>query len=254
MIDGTAPHEYDMRYPAVRDTLVDLSRGLDASLLSPRRETIASLMKDKSKCYKNAYSYLHLAGISRKIVENDITEGLDCKATEGLIDCIKSGTRGESKRVKKRLYSSVSRLGLTHLSKDIKQYERVYAFPRSIESEIIITTIYNKIFSGDITVFPSPLSEEIVDGFIIESSGTAVIMRDDECDFDTELYIRKSDRDNSAAMEIYKKAIDEAKKRLIEAFKYHEELEKIYGEAMDFSVNDEIYASLIEKINIELNN
>ena len=63
MLDGTAPHVADMRYPGAASSLADLSRFWDPELLEARREEIAAHAALKQAEYASAYRLLGAAGL-----------------------------------------------------------------------------------------------------------------------------------------------------------------------------------------------
>ena len=67
--DGTAPHTVDVRYPAVRESLVDLGEFWHGERLLPHRERIIALTDEKAKKYSSAYSSLSAAGKLREVCD-----------------------------------------------------------------------------------------------------------------------------------------------------------------------------------------
>ena len=63
MLDGTAPHVLDMRYPGAASALADLSWFWDPALLEARREEIAAHTARKLAEYACAYRLLGAAGL-----------------------------------------------------------------------------------------------------------------------------------------------------------------------------------------------
>ena len=62
MMDGTAPHVLDPRYPGARDTLVSLGDCLDAPAMRPLLPEIRRLNDAIAGRYRQAYAYLAAAG------------------------------------------------------------------------------------------------------------------------------------------------------------------------------------------------
>ena len=61
MLDGTAPHVLDMKYPGAASSLVDVSRFWDSGILERRREEIEGHCAVKSAEYASAYRWLGAA-------------------------------------------------------------------------------------------------------------------------------------------------------------------------------------------------
>jgi len=62
IVDGTSPHVMDVKYPCVRETIVNLGQFWDESKLMPKREEIIEFTDKKSAHYKNAYKCLNAVG------------------------------------------------------------------------------------------------------------------------------------------------------------------------------------------------
>ena len=61
IVDGTAPHVVEAKYPAVRDKLIALGDYIDEGKVLPYYEEIASLCSEKAKRYNRAYRHLKTA-------------------------------------------------------------------------------------------------------------------------------------------------------------------------------------------------
>lgn len=258
LIDGTSPHQYDMRYPIARDCLVDLSVGICEEKIEKQLKIIAELIRKKTECYKFAYSYLQLSGNSYKILMDECFKQIKSSAINELLFKLPINTQLKGKRKKTKLYSAVSRLGFTSLDISENGYYRVYSFKRCAASQAVLTALYERLFSlGDITLFKSPLDDALLDGFSLDSQGVLFKLTEgDYTENEREFFspdIEKALARLECADKIYRASLDEAVKWLDVAFLEHRRLEEIYGEAMDFTKNAEITEKLILKINNELN-
>lgn len=72
VLDGTAPHVVDMKYPGACSSLIDVSRFWNAEELEENKEEIIALAKRKSERYRSAYRYLAAA----ETLEGEMTETL----------------------------------------------------------------------------------------------------------------------------------------------------------------------------------
>ncbi len=61
ILDGTAPHTRDPKYPGVRDILVDLGRYWDREVLQKNRKEIISLTDENKALYQEVYDQLKKA-------------------------------------------------------------------------------------------------------------------------------------------------------------------------------------------------
>ncbi|MBE6683598.1 MAG: hypothetical protein E7595_05530 [Ruminococcaceae bacterium] len=83
--DGTSPHIMDVKYPCVRESIINLGQFWDEKKLLPHREEIISLTDRKSQKYADAYRSLSALG-----TVNDLKRGLILPAIdrERLDKCI----------------------------------------------------------------------------------------------------------------------------------------------------------------------
>lgn len=259
LIDGTAPHEYDMKYPSARDHIIDLSRHLNEMALENEREKIVDLIKEKKKYYDFAYKYLHLAGNSYKILKEATLPYAKYDEIKLLVKGLFSNGSERVGSLKSRLYSSFSKSGLTYLDMRFVRYERVYCFDAGYRSQILFSLILSEIspLGFDIAVFPSAFSDDIIDGFSVNGD-TLFISVGDVPTYKADCYFEKMPDEDTAllyhAEKIYESALDSAVEALQIAFKNHLALEKIYGGAMDFEKNKLLTKNLIEKIRQDIGN
>lgn len=71
LVDGTAPHVLDPRYPGAQDTLVSLGDYLDEPAMRPRLPEIRRLNDEIAARYRQAYAYLAAAG---RVLESALQE------------------------------------------------------------------------------------------------------------------------------------------------------------------------------------
>ncbi len=70
VVDGTAPHLFDPKYPGAVEIIVNLLYSMDVNNYSLDKAQIIKLSEEKSEAYKDAYSYLKIAGtIYDRIIE-----------------------------------------------------------------------------------------------------------------------------------------------------------------------------------------
>ncbi len=63
MLDGTAPHTYDPKYPGVCDEIINLGGYWDKRILEKSHDKVISLSKKKSKLFSEAYEDFSAAGV-----------------------------------------------------------------------------------------------------------------------------------------------------------------------------------------------
>lgn len=64
VLDGTAPHVWEMRYPGVKSEIIDVSKYLDKAELEPHKDEIISATAMKSAEYASTYRYMRAASVA----------------------------------------------------------------------------------------------------------------------------------------------------------------------------------------------
>ena len=256
LIDGTSPHEYDMKYPIARDTIVDLSKHIDEGLITQKRKEILELIEKKQNHYRFAYKYLHIAGEIYKVISEITKKYLKKDDIKALVNELLKNTESIDGKEKNFLYSAFSRDGITRLSVP-GGGGNAYYFNSSVRTEILFSALIPEIKKhfSDITVYTSPLSEEIPEGFLLNGE-ILFTTRKEASTYNSECYFEKETPTDKETLDgltkLYEKLLDMAQDELSSAFLNHSTLEKIYGECMNFEKNDSVYESLIEKIKSEI--
>ena len=257
LIDGTSPHEYDMKYPAVRDFTVDLSKHIDEEAIECEKEKVIFLIKQKKKHYDFAYKNLHLAGIAYETIMDIAKPYAKLHDISKLAKKLFPNRYESCAEIKHALYSAFCRVGLVSLDTNDKIFERTYYFEQGYKTQILFSMLISEIKTRSltITVFPSPLSEDIIDGFSVDGKtlfkaceGAATYKA--ECYFNT--FDDCEDKMIRSLYEIYNTALTAAEEAMKGAFENHTALEEIYGAHMNFEKNTHLSDELIEKIRSEL--
>lgn len=63
IIDATAPHAYDMKYPGAYESIIDLSKFWNESALEKNKREIKALFEEISERYRGVYCILKTAGL-----------------------------------------------------------------------------------------------------------------------------------------------------------------------------------------------
>lgn len=257
LIDGTAPHEYDMKYPAMRDITVDLSRHLNERELEKHGAKIKRLIKEKKKCYDTAYKNLHLAGISYKAILETTMPYARSIEIKNLAKKLFSDENTRAEKLDLKLYSAFCKEGLILLDRNDEQYKKAYYFDSGYKTHILFSQLYGEIKKRgyDITVFPSPFSDDVIDGFSVNDEVLFKI-RDSAPTYKSDCYFDNFDGRDGEIINSYEKifnlSLEAAKQSLKWAFENHRSLEEIYGSHMDFEKNTRLSEDLIAKIKFEL--
>ena len=92
ILDGTAPHIVDPKYPGARDSIINLGECLDESALRPRLQHIRICMADHAAASRRAHAYLKAAHALHKdnaaLISSCIDQGRLSRMTQALISAI----------------------------------------------------------------------------------------------------------------------------------------------------------------------
>lgn len=67
IVDGTAPHLMDVKYPSVRESIINLGAFWDDDKLKVKRKELMTLTDRKNDCYEQAFRVLSAAGSIREL-------------------------------------------------------------------------------------------------------------------------------------------------------------------------------------------
>ncbi len=86
VVDGTAPHVTEMRYPGLASSLLDLSAFLNGAKLQPHREEIMELGERKTTLYRSAHRYLKAMETVEGEYFDTLCRGVDLRKLTGWVN------------------------------------------------------------------------------------------------------------------------------------------------------------------------
>ena len=275
VVDGTAPHVIEAQAPGAIEEYISLGSAWDAQALSPKKKEILSIKQEIASCYSQVY---HLLEQAKKIHDDwekiyiantdyerlsDISRAFCCgllkgcpskpvrgsevhrffgaSTPEGSINYIDNLTEGLNKRyfIKGRPGTGKSTLmkQLAAQAMDAGLDAEIYhcSFDPDSLDMVVLRDIGLAVFDATAPheLFPSRGSDEILDLY----SGAVKPGTDEE------------NAPQLAAIEdSYNAHIRESRKLLGTIHTLHDDLERIYINAMDFSIIDKITEDLTAQI------
>lgn len=260
--DGTAPHLLDVRYPCVRESIINLGMFWDDRALLPRRDEIISLTDRKSKCFARAYDCLGAAGKISESLDSRAAEYLDRAKLNRYAERLVSRLCG-TKGVQRRLITSAFTLHGTETLPSFGNVKKVclvdtkHGFARELltlcadiakvkglRSDISMSEL--DITSPDAVFFPN---EKVL---ICEKTKRPF----SGCETEKHISCDRFYDERISAGKIRERAVSkleagllaEAEKHLADASEIHGEIERIYIRSMDFASLDAYTLSLSERI------
>ena len=270
VLDGTAPHTVDPKYPGVCENIINLGEAWNIEKANEINTITRELTARKNSAYKKAYAYLSSCMSAREVKMNCIApcilENKMIRAVERL--CSKYKFKANTSECKEVFTDCVSGYGNIHLDtferhSEIKYFIRDYA---DISSIFLDTLSYELIKRGArLTIAVDPLYPEQYKGIFVNDLNLSFTMYNDD-------YCRNLDKRqipykiiNLARFcataqfkrnKVFYKYADKSEKILMNgaikqlsiAASTHDEIEKYYYSITDFSVTNKITEDLLNKI------
>lgn len=265
IVDGTAPHIMDPRYPGAYDVIINMADCWDDSVLINKKSKIIQLSYTIANCHQMATACISAATalldnniqISKSYVNQTIVNDFIHK----ILKEIKGAKAGKEK---KRLLSAVSVGKTVFFSETIKALSTIiYTIPDmwGAASSLILSELHHTALSlgiEHITCYCSIRTPEKIDHIIFPSVGITVTTVNDfhwlnntnqHIVEDLEKPIKKSELEQmSLHLHKAKELIDMASNHIERAKLLHDDLEAFYVNAMDFSNVDDIYYKILNEI------
>ncbi len=272
IIDATSPHSYDMKYPGIKDNIIDISRFWDKNTLIKNKDNIKDLFDVISTKYKSVYSILRSAGImyTQQIVESENNCDKQ-KVSEFVKKYIKQNAfipQCTEAKINNRFLSAISCNGSALQEKtitDICKNGIILEDELNLSSYIISKFIaYFKRSGYEMFLFHNPLCPEYkIDHIIIPKINFGIITS--QPIFTTEIHNEKfkiintkkfisksytSENKNKLSLrkKIIPQLISSATEELKEIKSLHDDLEKYYIKSIDYKSLNEYSDVIIQQL------
>lgn len=272
VLDGTAPHVSEPKFPGAREQIINLGACWDIGLLHKQKNEIIALSERKSAEYKNAYTYLRSVGNLRAVSEGFLSESVDFDKLRGAVGrLIRELPRGRFEYLPAVL-DSVSMGGRVRLDTFEKNAKKLYIISDFHGlGKLFLTELFASLHNCGVSARVSfdPICPDRVDGIFLENERVAFVsLRDaqekygeaDRSQEEREIIFINSKRfvDPDKLRDIRSElrytdrlaqsSLDGALHALSKAKIYHFLLEDIYGKAMDWPKFEKTCAELCERI------
>ncbi|CUH92513.1 hypothetical protein [Herbinix luporum] len=266
MVDGTAPHIMDPRYPGAYDLIINMADCWEDSKLIKSKMDIISLSDTISSCHNTATSYIQGAATlldnNLKIASGYIKQSTINDITNKILKELEGSNLGKEK---KRLLSAVSVGETVFFGETISELAKTVYVINDIwgaASGLLLSNIYQTAAAKgfeQIVCYCSIRTPKKIDHIIFPSAAIAITTANDFHKFqgskqdilieDLMDTISKSDQEQMTLnLKNAKELIDTGTKHIKKAKLLHDDLEAYYIEAMDFSKVDHIYDKIIKEI------
>lgn len=269
VVDGTAPHVIDPKYPGAIDMIINLGEYWDSKGLEKNREEIIKVIDRNSKFYKSAYKYLEAARLIQEDTIWKMEEVMDFGKlnvlTDNLIKEVLNGLPLVEKVGKERhlFGSAYTPTGWAeHTDTLLRDIDKTYYIKGEIGTGK--TTLMKKVYQEatqrgvDVEVFHTPLIPEKIETIIIKDLNIALSIMDAAKDnnikvIDLNEYINKKIYNNYKESiednkKVYENLISIAIKKLAGAKKNHDLMEAQYIPNMNYDETEKVKNRIIDII------
>jgi hypothetical protein len=255
IVDGTSPHTFEPLYPGAVENIVNLGTFWDGKKLYNSRTEIMESIKEKKRCFNRAYQFLRaygeIEGEIYKLGQNALIKEKMKKSIERISKnflTFKKGNFSESIR----LIESFCCEGIAHLDSFICQSEDVFIiedtahtayeylseiYQEARKKNLAIRVSYSEIFQHKINGICFP---DLKISFTIGKRNYEKELKNKKYHYiNMKRFIDLEEiRQNKQKIRFGKKCsemlLDGATEALGQSLKLHQNLEKMYIEAMDF--------------------
>lgn len=250
MLDGTAPHVYEPKFPGVREELINLGAFWDGEQLRSQVDEIRRYQEQKSKGYRMAYRYLSAYGAVyrnlREVVAPYVRKKAIAEYAKKLMSQVPDGTGFESTTA---LLSSVGMSGVVRFDTYAAQAKKLYLIEDCRETAgDLMAELYRLAAEKQLRVRVSrnPILPDILDGLFLTDSGVAFVTGDREfCLYphrgiSMRRFLRVAEMRSVKEIvnfnqRMLRALLDETMEQMRTVRQSHFALESIYSSAMNFS-------------------
>lgn len=255
-LDGTPPHTVEPEYPGICENLIDFGRFWNPETLRKNREAITELTNENKTLRRTVSGYLTAYG---RIMADDLKTASACTDKAHTVDyafslCKKNiPVRTGLGKEQKRFIQGVTPLGVVSYPDTVsKNYKNITVISDEYSS---VSAVINEIVLGyalgsgyDVITLRNPfMPNDIIDHILIPELSFAVVTENRYIDFDVQTrrvhsrrFVSSNKLHNSRGRlkfnaKLKKELLLSAASAAAQAKAVHDELERYYREAMDFS-------------------
>ena len=270
LVDGTAPHVVEPKYPGVVERYVNMSLCYDTQGLAPLRGDIISCMSGYKGCYQRAYRCL---GAAAEVFEDQrstlLTDSLSekmAKRARGILTRELRKKKGSSGgQVKQRFLGAVTHAGPFCLFETAQaQCGRIYELADSygLAHELLVHLLAGITAEGwDVIACPDPMAPQRLAHLLVPQLDLAFLTSTADLPFPGTPY-RRIRLDAAADKELLRRSrprlrfakkvssalMEEAIASLAQAKSMHDDLEALYNPHVDFELVEAMATDLCKEI------
>ncbi|MBR5241570.1 MAG: hypothetical protein IKV20_00390 [Clostridia bacterium] len=240
ILDGTAPHTVDPKFPGAVAEIVNLGEGWDDKKLTARRDEVITLTRAKGKAYSEAYETLSTAGRVKERIRSITEEHFDKKRAEVAAQIMLSDNEKYTSEISTRLLSSFGKQGNFFLpvSENLEKTKIRGEYHSAALFMSVLKVLATK--QGCVkALLPSALDGNCYDGFLTNNKAYIVAEEGFSADEFLTDFSEKETSELEALEHIHDELLLLAQEHFLRASEYHFSLEDIYSSLMDYAKNEE---------------
>lgn len=274
LIDGTAPHIVDPKYPGVIDQIINLGDFWDQEGLQKYKKEILSTTEEVSRCFRRTYGYLAQAKLLKEEIKSYYQDshaldliGLNKLTIEVISEIFTKPSPEPNPRERHLFASAITPIGpCNYMDTIFDPLKKRYIIEG--ESGTGKATLVNKIYQTalqlgyDVEAYHCSLVPTTIEHLIIPELQIGVITSQDPHlyqakpndriintqDFICQKSLKPFQEDLKEAREIYERVFLRAISYLARAKKYHDILEKYYIPNMNFTEINKCRDRILQEI------
>ena len=247
VIDGTSPHAHEPRFPGACEKIINLGEHFDCAHLAAMRAEIEILTGECTACYGRSARFLAAAGETERLSLELAARAFDREKAERAAKRILAKAKAEGGKSAERYISALGTRGEAHIYNPLAKGEKaVYVSGKYGAAKLFLSVLYGQAREGGYTLlrFPDVLLHENTEGLYIKELRTRFILSEESGEeLNAMRFVRSAElAEIRGKLRFAEKCRDAllqgALAELAKMGKTHDELEKLYISAMDFSKNE----------------
>ncbi len=247
VLDGTAPHTSDPRYPGACETIINLGQNFDAEKLRTQRGQIEKLTDECSACYKRGARFLRAAGEMERFCLSLAGAAFDFEKARGAARRLLSRARAAGGGESERYISAIGTRGRAHVLNTPEKGEKTVQISGKYGADkLFLGVLCEEARAAGYTLLrhPDVLLYDCTEGLYIKELKTRyIISEESEEKINAMRFVGAASlAENRAKLRFAEKCRDAmlegALAELAEMGKKHDELEGFYVAAMDFEKSE----------------
>jgi len=267
MVDGTPPHPLEAKFPGAYERLLNPGDAWDTSKLQVEKSKIIQLSDEISRCHTTATAYIQSASILLDFVRDMAEKYINYPSLAKFTDSFQadhSGVSGQRGKEYKRLLSAVSVGRVAFFDTTLSTLcTSLYTIPDpyGAASHFLLSTLREMALSKGLDVIscyssistPDKLDHLILPqlkmGFSTENNFHSI--KGKQLQSIENIYMPIPpvlEKEWSVLTNTGKEIVESACNQVKKAKELHDDLEKIYIHAMDFTKMDHMYTTVLSEI------